>query len=71
MTLFANSPRQTPASAAAVTLILAAARMRAARRYRGSGHFGRRYVAGKLRYDPLYADLLERESFRLTRSRPH
>ena len=54
-----------------MTLILAAARMRAARRYRGSGLFGRRYVAGKLRYDPLYADLLERESFRLTRSRPH
>jgi SAM-dependent methyltransferase len=37
---------------------LAEARPRAARRYRGCARFDRFYVAGKLRHDPIYADVL-------------
>jgi SAM-dependent methyltransferase len=39
---------------------LAEARDRAARRYRGCARFDRFYVAGKLRHDPVYADMLAR-----------
>jgi SAM-dependent methyltransferase len=39
---------------------IAEARSRAARRYRGCARFDRFYVAGKLRRDPIYADVLAR-----------
>jgi SAM-dependent methyltransferase len=39
---------------------IAEARDRAARRYHGCARFDRFYIAGKLRHDPVYADVLAR-----------
>jgi len=41
-----------------LSVALAQAISRTARRYRGASRFGQAYVAGKLRFDPLYHDLL-------------